>query len=253
MANFRPFKRYILYCLDRWLDAQGAKAPFLDVGCGIGDVSLHLAQTRGWSGKAIDVSDSAIRRATQVLAAQPSIQVERCSLEDETGTYETVLMFDVLEHLEGDTQALRAAAARLAPGGCAFFTVPSNPSEWRWDDDVYGHVRRYRVADLTTKLHDAGFESLAIIDITYPVFWAMRRAFTRLLRSRSTSEDSAWERTMASTGVNAWELPLLAAFLARGDALWRLVYAWQYRFFRHRVEDGHELLAVARKTAGERR
>ena len=55
---------------------------------------------------------------------------------------------------------------------------------------------------------------------------------------------------MASTGVNAWDVPLLGALLSRGDALWRLFYPLQYRFFRHRVDDGHELLVVARTTAG---
>lgn len=247
MANFPPFKRYILYCLDRLSDAHGAKGPFLDVGCGIGDVSLHLATSKGWSGKAIDVSDAAIGRARDALAAQPGIAVERSLLEDVSGTYETVVMLDVLEHLEDDERALRAVAARLAPGGHAFIGVPSNPSEWRWDDDVYGHVRRYRVADLTAKLRAAGLEPLTVIDITYPVFWAMRRAYTRLLRDRSVSSGSAWERTMASSGVNAWDDVPFGSFLTRGNGLWWLVYRVQHRFFRHRIHDGHEVLVVARK------
>lgn len=247
MANFRPLKRYILYCLDRQMDACGAKGPFLDVGCGIGDVSLHLAETRGWSGKAIDVSDMAIERARELLSAQPGVTVERRSIEAEDGLYQTAVMLDVLEHLDDDRRALRAVAARLAPGGYLFLSVPSNPSEWRWDDDVYGHVRRYRLDDLTDALRAAGFDPVAVVDITYPVFWLMRRAYTRLLRKRSSLPASPWERTMASTGVNAWHVPLLGPLLSRGDRLWQIVYRLQYRFFRHRIEDGHELLAVARK------
>jgi SAM-dependent methyltransferase len=248
VANFRPFKRYILYCLDRMVDAYEAKGPFLDVGCGIGDVSLHLAETTGWQGKAIDLSDVAITRASEVLSGQPGIVVERHSVEDEKGIYSTVVMLDVLEHIEDDQRVLRAVAARLAPDGYAFIGVPSNPEEWRWDDDLYGHLRRYRAADLMGKLRAAGLETVVVIDITYPVFWLMRRAFTRLLRKRSTVPTSAHERTLASTSVNAWHVPLLGPILSRGDRLWELAYPLQFRFFRHRIDDGHELLAVVRKT-----
>jgi SAM-dependent methyltransferase len=239
----------MLFCLDQLIDGYGASAPFLDVGCGIGDVSLHLAEARGWSGKAIDVSETAIPRARHLLASQPGITVERQSLDQEGSRYSTVIMMDVLEHLENDRAALREVAARLVPGGLVFLTVPSNPREWRWDDVVYGHVRRYRVTELAEKLREATLEPVVAIDVTYPVFWMMRRIYTRLLHQSSSDADTAspWERTMASTGVNAWHVPVLGSLLSRGDWLWRQIFRLQYKYCRLRIDDGHELMIAARK------
>jgi SAM-dependent methyltransferase len=247
VANFLPLKRGMLFCLDQLIDAHGARPPFLDVGCGIGDVSLHLAETRGWHGRAIDVSETAIPRARHLLAGQPGVTVEHQSLDQEGATYRTIVMMDVLEHLDEDRAALREVAARLVPGGLVFLTVPSNPREWRWDDVVYGHVRRYRASDLAEKLREAKLEPVVAIDVTYPVFWMMRRVYTRLLHQPSADAASPWQRTMASTGVNAWHVPVLGALLSRGDWLWRQIFRLQYRYCRRRVDDGHELMMAARK------
>ncbi|MBK7333600.1 MAG: class I SAM-dependent methyltransferase [Betaproteobacteria bacterium] len=113
MANFAPLKRHMFDCLDRFVEEQRLEPPFLDVGCGAGDVAEHLAR-RGWRGTAIDASPAAIGRARERLAPYPGVDVRLVRLEDLEGAWPTVLMWDVLEHLDDDRAAL---ARRRAPDG----------------------------------------------------------------------------------------------------------------------------------------
>jgi len=213
MANFAPLKNYMLYCLDRCIGQHRLNGPFLEIGCGKGDVSAHLAR-KGWQGMAIDFSDAAIGEARATLAEFPGVVVKKQALSDVTGSWDTILMWDVLEHIEDDAGALRIVLRLLNPGGRLLLAVPSNPREWRWDDDFYGHFRRYTVDDLSARLAGAGLAPVAFWDFTYPVFWAMRRAYTRLKRAAPVTEDKE-ASTKASATRNAWDLPFVSRVLDR--------------------------------------
>jgi SAM-dependent methyltransferase len=245
MANFAPLKQYMFYCLDRFIEQYGLAPPFLEVGCGRGDVSAHLAQ-KGWTGLAIDFSDAAIVHAQRALAPYPGVTVKRQTLAETSGSFACVLLWDVLEHIEDDRAALDAVAKLLRPGGQLLLAVPSNPREWRWDDDFYGHFRRYTVEALTAKLADAGLQSQVFWDFTWPVFWAMRRAYTRIKRAPRAPVDPD-TATRASATVSAWELPLVSRALDASAALWRPLQPLQFRMFRNATARGHEFFALARK------
>ena len=248
MANFVPLKNYMLYCLDRFIGQHGLVGPFLEVGCGTGDVSAHLAR-QGWQGLAIDFSDGAISAARAKLAPFPGVGVRRQSLVDVTGTWNTIILWDVLEHIEDDAQELRIIERLMNPGARLLIAVPSNPREWRWDDDFYGHCRRYTVDGLRDRLTRAGLEPLAFWDFTFPVFWAMRRVYTRLKRPASIVEDKE-AATKASATRNAWDVPFVSRLLDRTGALWSPVYWLQFRLFRNATARGHEFFALARKPGG---
>jgi SAM-dependent methyltransferase len=247
MANFVPLKNYMLYCLDRFIEQYGLDGPFLEIGCGRGDVSAHLAR-RDWRGLAVDFSDSAIREARVNLAPYPGVIVRKQALADLTGTWNTIVLWDVLEHIDDDASALRAIERLLNPGGHLLIAVPSNPREWRWDDDFYGHYRRYTVDDLSRRLAGAGLEPEVFWDFTYPVFWAMRRIYTRLKRETPDSDDKE-ASTKASATRNAWDVPLVSRMLDRTAALWSPIYRLQFRMFRNATAKGHEFFALARKPA----
>ena len=69
MANFRPLKQHMFLCLDRFIAEYGLRGPFLEIGCGKGDVSAHLAERHGMSGVAIDFSDAAIGAGARATGA----------------------------------------------------------------------------------------------------------------------------------------------------------------------------------------
>jgi len=129
--------------------------------------------------------------------------------------------------------------------------VPSNPREWRWDDDFYGHFRRYTVENRGARLAQAGLEAQVFWDFTYPVFWAMRRAYTRLKRRPAAASDRK-TATRVSALRNAWELPLVSGLLDRTGLLWPPLYRLQFRLFRQATARGHEFFALARRAPGNR-
>ena len=245
MANFAPLKRHMFDCLDRFIKERGLEPPFLDVGCGAGDVAEHLAR-RGWSGTAIDASPAAIDRARERLAPYRGVDVRLVRLEELAGAWPTVLMWDVLEHLDDDRAALARVARLMAPGGRLLLAVPSNPREWRWDDDFYGHVRRYTVGELRSRLAEAGLEAVTFEDFTFPVYWAMRRAYTRIKRAAPPPED-AHAATLASATRNAWDLSFVSRAADRSAALWTPLNRLQHRWFRSATDRGHEFFALAAK------
>lgn len=248
MANFLPLKHYMFYCLDRFIERYGLRGPFLEIGCGRGDVSAHLAR-KGWCGLAIDYSDAAVALAASTLAPYSGVAVRKQDLAEIEGRFRCILMWDVLEHMSDDEGALRAVEALLEPGGQLLLAVPSNPREWRWDDDFYGHWRRYTVSDLSAKLDRAGLSPVVFWDFTYPVYWLMRRAYTRL-KSQGASTgpgDDKEASTKASATVNAWDIPLVSKLLDRTAILWHPIHRLQFRLFRNATERGHEFFALAQK------
>ena len=245
MANFLPLKHHMFYCLDRFIERYGLHGPFLEIGCGRGDVSEHLA-AKGWQGTAIDFSDTAIAEAKSRLRRFPQVAVRNQSLSEVDGAYDCIIMWDVLEHIEDDDGALRMVERRLRPGGQLLIAVPSNPGEWRWDDEFYGHFRRYTVADMTAKLTRAGMPPQVFWDFTYPLFWLMRRMYTRM-KSPAVSSPDKEAATKASAACNAWDVPLVGKLLERTAILWYPIHRLQFRLFRNATGRGHEFFVLAKK------
>ncbi|MFH1413857.1 MAG: class I SAM-dependent methyltransferase [Candidatus Omnitrophota bacterium] len=248
MANFPPLKNYLIYCLDKLIDDYQLSYPFLDVGCGAGDVSSHLA-LKGWQGEAIDLSDQAIEDAKSNLALFNNIKVVKSSLFEVNGKFKTVFLLDVLEHINDDRAALTKIASLLAINGFLVISLPSNPREWRWDDDFYGHYRRYSLEGIKEKLILAGLKPLIFWDFTYPVFCFIRRLYTKLKSfENKTIEQDKLKRSIASSAVNAWDIPLCSKFLSRESFFWSFIYRLQFKFFRDKVKNGHEMLVLAQKS-----
>ncbi|MDP3790403.1 MAG: class I SAM-dependent methyltransferase [Candidatus Omnitrophota bacterium] len=246
MANFVPLKNYLLYCIDRLIDKHRCLGPFLDIGCGIGDVSRHLAR-KEWHGEAIDISPDAVENTRTNLTDFNAVKVtQRCLLEQK-GAFNTIFLLDVLEHIEDDISVLKKINTFLNHDGHLIISVPHNAREWRWDDDVYGHYRRYDYKEIEEKLLIAGFIPLTCWDFTFPCFWLMRRVYAKL---KSAPEGIALDnhtKTRRSALNNAWDIPIFSKMLSEHVLLWKLLYAVQFKFFKNKINRGHEILILASK------
>jgi SAM-dependent methyltransferase len=99
--------------------------------------------------------------ASRRLARSQLIQMDILNPAIKT-RFDVVGMFDVLEHIDDDDQALVKLLDLLKPGGGAIITVPQHPFLWSASDNVACHKRRYSRKDLFEKLSEAGFKTLRI-------------------------------------------------------------------------------------------
>lgn len=245
MANFKPLNDCSLFLLEKIIKKYKLGSPFLDVACGNGYVSKFLAK-KGWTGVAIDYSSKAVSIAKQNLTNYKKVKIKKITLMKTSGKYKTILMFDVLEHIKNDVFALKKMHALLKRGGHLIIAGPSNPKEWRWDDDFYGHYRRYTKQELETKLIKTGFKPIIFYDYTFPFFWIMRRFYTKIKKQRINYSDNQ-ERTKNSSTDFAWNISYFSAIFNRTSFIWIPIYFIQYLFFRNMTSSGNSFMVVAEK------
>ena len=92
------------------------------------------------------------RRGVTVVPADAT-KLERSEL----GEFDSILCFNVLEHIAEDRHALRAFRALLRPGGRLLLLVPAHPALFGETDRTVRHERRYARAELERSLESAGF------------------------------------------------------------------------------------------------
>jgi len=75
-----------------------------------------------------------------------------------TGTLPAVGLFDVIEHIERDSDILSKINNILSGEGVMLITVPAYKFLWSNEDVNAGHFRRYTLNNLRKKLTESGFE-----------------------------------------------------------------------------------------------
>ncbi len=152
----------------------------LEVGAGLGAVTRELL-ARGRDVTALEPDPSLHAR---LVGGANGATLVNGTLDDvpHGSTFDTVLYVNVLEHIRDDADELRAAGSFLAAGGNIVVFVPALPSLYGTMDEVSGHHRRYRRAELSAVFAAAGLRTTAIRSFD-PVgvvpYWAMYRVLRR--------------------------------------------------------------------------
>jgi SAM-dependent methyltransferase len=240
MANFKPFRDYILHRLAIIIDKYKPKSPFLDVGGGSGYTTEFLLKKQ-LTGKYIDVSEDACKVAADRLK-EFDVELENKSVFEETGRYNTIVCFDVLEHIEDDSGFVRQLTGLCENGGYLVFTVPINQREYRWDDSYYGHLRRYNPDKLIELFQQHGLYVEQAREIAFPIFWCLRRLYMRFFPAKE-GDGEKLELTKQSSCQNAW-CSLLCHDLLVSKALWWPVFMIQDRI--SNLKRGNEAMIVLR-------
>lgn len=145
---------------NRWVFDSIAPCLFgniLEVGCGTGTFTALIASA-GHRVTAVDINPSYVATAKARLATQDRVAVlagDATSMSWDT-RFDTVVLLDVLEHIEDDLGFLRRLAGCLAPGGRLVLKVPAG--EWLYSplDTAIGHFRRYSKKSLRRAFAEAG-------------------------------------------------------------------------------------------------
>ena len=98
----------------------------LDVGCGHG-LLLDEARARGYATEGVEVSESAVGHARDALGLTIH-QLPFAEVDAEPGSYDVIVLADVLEHFDDPRAALRRCSALLRPGGLLCVVTPDPAS-----------------------------------------------------------------------------------------------------------------------------
>ena len=127
----------------------------LDAGAGIGTFTELAAEGREVVAVEPDPEQLAILR--ERVAGGTNVQVIEGTVEDVSGTFDSILCLNVLEHIPDDRGTLRRFHELLAPGGSLLLLVPAHPALYGGIDRAVDHQRRYTKAGLSECLREAGF------------------------------------------------------------------------------------------------
>lgn len=190
------------YSDDKWdfeaaLETMGAGDLLLDVACGAG-AWLRRADAKGVNAYGIDTNPAAIAQAKNMGLQAECCTVERFSTEN-TGRFDVVTSFQVIEHIPAVLPFVKAAADCLKPGGKLILTVPNRLRSFRRPleplDCPPHHVSRWSEDQFTVLAQLAG---LTLTAVQYqPAPMAECRAVVRRYLASSGNSESLWARAIA--------------------------------------------------------
>ena len=170
----------------------------LEIGSGLGDYAQDWVDT---GTPQITVSDRDPGRFALLqrrFEADDRIHVRDVDVfAPHQGDHSALVAMNVLEHIEQDVEALRAAGLLLRPGGAVVMFVPAFEFAMSDFDRKVGHFRRYTVASLRTAYERAGLDVERIHYVNAPglVAW-----FVGMRLLRMTPQDGPtvrlWDRAV---------------------------------------------------------
>jgi SAM-dependent methyltransferase len=178
----------------------------LDIGAGDGFLAASFLPSLHPDGEVVcfdtGYTDAHLERFSRTTSAGLRFTRER-----PTGTFDIVLMLDVIEHVADDHGFLaNIVDGLLAPGGMLLASVPAYHALFTRHDVKLGHHRRYRPSDLLSLLRDSGLDittAAGLFHSLLPVRIAQKLG--ELLRGQWTrpAVDQVPEHT--DTALSAWK------------------------------------------------
>ncbi len=133
----------------------------------------------------------------------------------ETVDADTILMIDVIEHVDDDVALVRDYAARAAPGTRFLLSVPAFQFLWSSHDEFLEHRRRYTLASLQKTVEAAGLTTLQtryFFGMLFPAAAVMRLAEKKKPEVRATSQLKSAPGWLNASLVAMHDLERLALF-----------------------------------------
>lgn len=140
------FNSYMHDKLQSLVKKHNFSGPFLDVGCGTGEVMQLIDHDI----EGIDFSEQAVK-----ICRARGLKAKRADFFKNRKKYNSIICVDVIEHIKDDKKFIAALARSLNKNGKLFLLTPSG--RMMKDDASYGHYRRYSKKDLVSKLEKGGF------------------------------------------------------------------------------------------------
>ncbi|WP_295692243.1 class I SAM-dependent methyltransferase [Lapillicoccus sp.] len=200
----------------RWLTALAqphlGDSP-LELGSGLGDYAQTWLDQGLPSITVTEVDASRLAVLSARFADDPRVTVSSIDVfRPPSGRHSAYVAFNVLEHIDADVEALRAAHTLVRPGGAVVMFVPAFEFAMSRFDRSVGHVRRYTTTTLTQAFTSAGLED---VHATYVNMPGLAAWFVGMRLLRMTPGEgpllSVWDRAVVPL-ARRWEKTHRAPF-----------------------------------------
>ena len=131
--------KYVIFKVKRFL-----KNDILEVGAGFGSF------TRGYmknfhSITLTDTDDNSFNLLKKNFLHDQNVNIIKSSINDIEKKFDTIIYFNVLEHIKEDISEIKSALKKLNKGGHLIILVPAHQKMYSKLDKIVGHYKRYDI------------------------------------------------------------------------------------------------------------
>jgi len=182
----KKFRKYQIYYLKKYI-----KDPFLEVGAGQGGlVNLYKKFTNDIT---LIEPDNKLFHILKKRFKKKNIEIKNQTIDKIKLKYQTIIYFDVLEHIKDDLKEVKIASKKIKKNGRLIFNVPAHQLFYNEFDKAVGHFKRYNKKDFKDieKKTNLKIEKLIYYDSIGLFFLILNKVF-RLKETNLKSKIYFW-------------------------------------------------------------
>lgn len=182
----KKFRNYQIYYLKSYI-----KDPFLEVGAGQGGLTnLYKKFTKDIT---LIEPDKKLFQLLRKKFRKKNIKIKNQTIDKIKFKYQTIIYFDVLEHIKSDLKEVKIASKKLKKNGNLIFNVPAHQLFYNEFDKAVGHFKRYNKKDFKDieKKTNLKIEKLIYYDSIGLFFLILNKVF-RLKETNLKSKIYFW-------------------------------------------------------------
>jgi SAM-dependent methyltransferase len=182
----KKFRNYQIYYLKSYI-----KDPFLEVGAGKGGLTnLYEKFTKDIT---LLEPDNKLFQILKKKFKKKKIKIKNQTIDKIKFKYQTIIYFDVLEHIKDDLKEVKVASKKLKKSGNLIFNVPAHQLFYNEFDKAVGHFKRYNKKDFQDieKKTDLKIEKLIYYDSIGLLFLILNKIF-RLKKTNLKNKIYFW-------------------------------------------------------------
>jgi ubiquinone/menaquinone biosynthesis C-methylase UbiE len=167
--NYIEFKNYLYSYILRKIEINKLLkseklTKVLELGSGLSPL-VNCANNITYS----DLSFTALKILKKRSGNGLYVVADAANLPFKPGIFSHTVCSEVLEHIANDRDVLREVARVLKPLGNFIITFPHRKAYFGVDDRFVGHLRRYELSEMISKLQKSRFQVLNIKKVLGPV------------------------------------------------------------------------------------
>lgn len=139
-----------------------------EIGCGNGLLQREVEDFYGIPVAGFELNEVALRKNVSRLSPLYCYNIHQRNPEFRA-RFDLLLLFDVLEHIENESEFLQSVKFHLAASGSVLINVPAHQCLFSDYDRAAGHIRRYSMAQLAKLAERNGLRASAVTYWGFPL------------------------------------------------------------------------------------